>query len=200
MAEARAGIAASPVRHARLAGRAVVVLAGIGIAVQAIWLSHHLEAVEPMTTGEPAPSLALPSIGAGGVLGTRVAVAPGQITVLDFWATWCNPCLRALPRLDAFARRHPDVRVLAIALDDPEQARALFDEHHYAPTLLADDGDVSERYGVTTIPHTVVIDAQGKVRRVSRGAELDLEREIAACRLPSSRSGYRSPAMVTPLP
>jgi thiol-disulfide isomerase/thioredoxin len=173
---------AAVVRHARLAGRAVAVLAGAGITLQALWLAHHLEAVEPITAGEPAPALALPSIGPGGALGPRITLTPGQITVLDFWATWCNPCLRALPRLDAFARRHPDVRVIAIALDEPADARALFDELHYSPILLADDHDTSERYGVVTIPHTVVIDAQGKVRRVSRGAEMDLEAELERVR------------------
>jgi peroxiredoxin len=85
-----------------------------------------------------------------------------------------------MPRLDALARQHPDVTVLAVNLDDPVAARALFDHNHYTMTLVADDGQTSERYGVTTIPHTVVIDRTGKVVEVARGGGLDLEREVAA--------------------
>jgi thiol-disulfide isomerase/thioredoxin len=133
-----------------------------------------------MTSGDRAPALALAQIGPGGALGAKVALAPGKITVIDFWATWCRPCLRALPRVDAFARRHPDVAVIAVAMDEPADARALFDEQHYAPVLVADDGETSARYGVATIPHTVVIDREGRVRKVSRGAELDLEEALAA--------------------
>jgi thiol-disulfide isomerase/thioredoxin len=124
-----------------------------------------------MTSGDPAPAFALPVIDPRGELGSPIALSStaGKVTVLDFWATWCKPCLQALPRFDALAKRHPDVVVLAINIDDPAQARALFDERGYRPTLLFDDGTVSLRYGVTTIPHSVVIDRAGIVRLVARG-------------------------------
>ena len=59
--------------------------------------------------------------------------------------------------------------MIAINLDDPAAARALFDDRGFAMTLVADNGEVSQRYGVTTIPHTVLIDRDGTVRAVSRG-------------------------------
>ena len=177
---ARRGAAVALPRHARIAGLAFVALAAGTFAVGAVWIVRHAEAVRPMTPGDPAPALSLAQIGPKGALGPKVTLAPGKITVIDFWATWCNPCLRAMPHLDAFARRHPDVTVLAVVLDDPADARALFDERGYALTLLADDGATSQRYSVTTIPHTVVIDRDGNVRKVSRGSELDLEQELAA--------------------
>ena len=52
-------------------------------------------------------------------------------------------------------------------------------ERHLAITLLADDGTTSSRYGVNAIPHTVVIDRDGTVRRVARGGGVDLEAELA---------------------
>jgi thiol-disulfide isomerase/thioredoxin len=136
-----------------------------------------------MTAGEPAPAFVLPTIGARGELGPPVTLASsfGKVTVVDFWASWCGPCLRALPKLDALARRHSnDVVVIAIAVqDDAKDARAVFDDGRLAITLLADDGKTSERYGVGPIPHTVVIDRQGVVRRVARGGGIDLEAEVA---------------------
>ena len=103
----------------------------------------------------------------------------GKIVVLVFWATWCGPCLKAMPKLEAFARRHPEIAVLAINLDDAVQARAIFSERGYTLTLLAGDQKTSDRYGVTSIPHTVLIDRAGTVRRVFRGSVADLEREVA---------------------
>lgn len=164
----------------RRAGWGVVAVAVAGVIVQAIWVAGHLERVRPMTPGDPAPQFALPRITGAHELGPPVSLTPGKVTVVDFWATWCGPCLQAMPRLDALARAHPDIVVLAINIDDASQAWALFDERKYAMTLLAGDQETSDRYGVAAIPHTVVIDRAGNVRRVFRGNAPNLEREVAA--------------------
>jgi thiol-disulfide isomerase/thioredoxin len=167
---------AATTRSARRVGWAAAAVAAVGLAGQAAWIADHLELVRPMTTGDAAPALSLAQIGPGGALGPPVTLAAsrGKVTVLDFWATWCGPCLVAMPRLDKLARAHPDVAVLAIALDEPAAARALFDQRGYAMTLVADDGDASQRYGVSSIPHTVILDRNGVVRHVVRGTAGDI--------------------------
>jgi thiol-disulfide isomerase/thioredoxin len=169
-------------RLARRAGWGVVAIALAGIAVQGVWLVRHGDLVRPMTSGDPAPQFALPRITGNQQLGPAFSLADvrGKVVVLDFWATWCNPCLKAMPRLDALARAHPDVAVVAINIDDAAEAWELFDERKYAMTLLAGDRQTSDRYGVAAIPHTVVIDRNGNVRRVFRGGAMDLEREVSA--------------------
>jgi peroxiredoxin len=87
-----------------------------------------------------------------------------------------------MPRLEKLARSHPDVAVLAINLDDPVAARAVFNEHGYTMTLLSDDDDVRDRYGVSSIPHTVVIDRHGVVRHVVRGSGTDIATLVDAVR------------------
>jgi thiol-disulfide isomerase/thioredoxin len=171
---------AASVRRGRRLGAVAAAIAALGVVVQIVWIAGHLELVKPMTTGGEAPALALPRIGPGGALGDRVTLAAsrGKVTVLDFWATWCGPCLAAMPRLDQLARSHPDVAVLAVNLDDPAAARALFDQRRYAMTLVADDGDASQRYGVSSIPHTVIIDRRGVVREVVHGTGGDLPRLV----------------------
>jgi thiol-disulfide isomerase/thioredoxin len=164
---------------ARRAGWGIVLVAIAGVIVQAIWVAGHVERVRPMTPGDPAPQFALPQITGAGELGPLVSLTPGKVTVVDFWATWCGPCLAAMPKLDALSRAHPDVIVLAINIDDPSAAWALFDERKYAMTLLAGDQETSDRYGVSAIPHTVVIDRAGNVRRVFRGNAPNLAREVA---------------------
>jgi len=166
--------AADPITRA---GWAIAAVALAGIAVQVVWLVRHVEQVRPMQYGDPAPPLSLPRIAADGSLGELVTLPAGKVIVLEFWATWCGPCLKAMPKLDAFARHHPEITVLTINLDDAAEARAIFDSRNYSLQLLAGDRDTSDRYGVSSIPHTVLIDRAGTVRRVFRGGIVDLERE-----------------------
>ena len=183
-AVATAELPSDAVRAARRVGAGLAAVAAIGVAVQIAWIAGHLELVKPMNPGGAAPAIALPRIGAGGALGEPVtrAESRGKITVIDFWATWCKPCLAAMPRLDQLTRANPDIAVIAANIDDAAAARSLFEQRRYAMTLVADDGDASERYGVSSIPHTVVIDRHGVVREVVRGSGADLAAVIAAIR------------------
>lgn len=169
---------------ARRAGWALAAVAGAGLVVQVVWLARHLERLSPVMPGDHAPAFALPRIEAQGQPGEVVALSSlrGKVVVLDFWATWCQPCVASLPRLDAFQRKHPEVAIVTINIDDAREARAHFEQRGYTLQLLAADQEVTYRYGVTAIPHTVVIDKSGVVRRVTRGGKLDLEREIARLR------------------
>jgi thiol-disulfide isomerase/thioredoxin len=175
---------AGAVRSARWIGAGIAALAVIGVAIRIVWIAGHLELVKPMTSGEPAPAIALPRIEAGGALGARITLAEarGKVVVLDFWATWCKPCLLEMPRLDQVARAHPDVAVIAINIDDPAAARAMFDRRGWTMALVADDGDTSQRYGVSSIPHTVILDRRGVVRDVLHGARADLATVIETIR------------------
>jgi thiol-disulfide isomerase/thioredoxin len=165
---------------ARRAGWGVGLLVLAGIAAQGIWLVGHLENVRPMTQGTPAPRLFLPHIGANGDFTTAFDLTKykGKVVVLDFWATWCNPCLKSMPHLDRLQRQHPEIAVVAINIDDAAEARALFDERHYSMQLVFGDQPAQDRYGVSAIPHTVVIDREGIVRHVFRGGGADLEAAV----------------------
>jgi thiol-disulfide isomerase/thioredoxin len=172
------------VTPARRLGWGVAIVVALGVAVQATWIADNLDLVKPTKTGDEAPAISLAQIGPAGKLGDHVTLAAtrGKVTVLDFWATWCHHCLAAMPRLEKLVRSHPDVAVLTINLDDPVRARALFDGEGYTMGLLADDGDVSQRYGVSTIPHIVIIDRSGVVRDVVRRTGTDLAALVEAIR------------------
>lgn len=183
--EARRGVrdvAVAPL--GRRAGWAIAGITLVGLVVQGVWIARSLDGMRPVDSGDPAPEFALPRIEAKGGLGPKVALSSqrGKIVVVDFWATWCQPCVRALPRLQALQTQHPDIAVLMITMDEPADARELFDKAGYTLTMLAADPAVIDRYDVGPIPHTVVIDAQGRVRLVHRGGKLDLEREISSLR------------------
>jgi thiol-disulfide isomerase/thioredoxin len=103
----------------------------------------------------------------------QLADRKGRVVVLDFWATWCGPCLEALPLVEGVVREFADrnVELVAVNLEEqPEQVKAMLQRHKLkVPVALDRDGKVAARYAVTAIPQTVVIDRDGKVARLFVG-------------------------------
>jgi thiol-disulfide isomerase/thioredoxin len=107
---------------------------------------------------------------------TRLSALRGTPVVLNFWATWCKPCLAEMPRLEQAARDNPGVAFYEIDLDeDGARVRGFFDSleiTHLTP--LIDVGSaVARAYGLGQgVPTTFFIDADGVVRATSLG-EMD---------------------------
>lgn len=97
----------------------------------------------------------------------------GKVVVLNFWATWCPPCLEEMPSLVALQRRlNERVTVLAVSVDVDPDAYHKFIKNHDVALLTARDGDQksSTLYGTYKFPETYVIDREGKIRRKFIGA------------------------------
>jgi cytochrome c biogenesis protein CcmG/thiol:disulfide interchange protein DsbE len=117
----------------------------------------------------------------------RVADRRGVVRVVDFWATWCEPCREQFPVLEALARAHQaeGLTVFAVAMDEDQAQVAAFLEATPLPfTVLWDKGGArhAERLGVERLPTTLVVDRDGRVRFVHQGyrtgnAQL-LDREV----------------------
>ena len=97
----------------------------------------------------------------------RSADYRGRWVVVNFWATWCAPCIKEIPEISAFAKAHgaKDVIVIGIALDVEDPAKVLEfarkTGHDYA--LVLGDEKVEKQFGrVKGLPTTVVFDPQGK--------------------------------------
>lgn len=89
-----------------------------------------------------------------------------QPLVINFWATWCGPCLREIPLLKQFQAEHPALTIIGIAVDRPDAVRAFADEMQFNyPVLVgqADAMDAATRLGigVFVLPSTVFTAAGG---------------------------------------
>jgi peroxiredoxin len=91
----------------------------------------------------------------------------GKLLVLNFWASWCPPCISELPSLNQFAQEYANqgVVVLGISIDKNESLykRFLAQRHVAFDTARDPAADISTSYGTFLIPETYVIDKNGKV-------------------------------------
>ncbi len=99
----------------------------------------------------------------------------GKPTVLYIWATWCPACKATTPTIDSFARRHPDVNVLAIAAEEAGPVLAALAETPRSFRTVADDGVIAGSLGVRALPTTILLDGQGRVRWNRQGVLLPFE-------------------------
>jgi thiol-disulfide isomerase/thioredoxin len=90
----------------------------------------------------------------------------GRWVVLNFWATWCVPCIQEIPEIAEFAKAHPRVTVIGVALDAENPAKVkqfAAKTGHAFPLVLADDGVQRQLGEPRALPTTRVYDPAGKV-------------------------------------
>jgi cytochrome c biogenesis protein CcmG, thiol:disulfide interchange protein DsbE len=117
----------------------------------------------PSDTGKLAPDFDI----SDGTSSIHLANYRGQVVLLNFWASWCPPCVEETPSLLAFHRDHPEYPILAVSIDENESAYKRFlVQHHFDLNTVRDPNQtVSSKYGTTGWPETFVIDRQGVIRR-----------------------------------
>jgi peroxiredoxin len=91
----------------------------------------------------------------------------GRTVLLNFWATWCPPCVEEMPSMEDLARRVGD-RAVILAVSVDKEWEAL--KRHFGPrgtalsVLLDKEGDIPKRFGTEKYPESFLIDGSGKVR------------------------------------
>jgi cytochrome c biogenesis protein CcmG/thiol:disulfide interchange protein DsbE len=119
--------------------------------------------IESPLIGQPAPRFALADLD-GKVV--SLADLAGRPVVINFWATWCQPCVVEHPTLLAGARRYADrVAFLGVVYQDrPDLIRRFVAERGaWGPSLIDNDSEVAIAYGVYGAPETFILDANGVI-------------------------------------
>jgi peroxiredoxin/outer membrane lipoprotein-sorting protein len=129
--------------------------------------------------GKAAPPFVLKDLD-----GNEVALEKlqGDVVVLDFWATWCGPCIQGMPHIDQLNKEMADqgVKVFGVNFNEPAaKVKPFLTSHNLTlPILLDSDGKVSAAYKAPPIPQTFVIGKDGKVRKVFVGYGPGVEKSV----------------------
>ena len=160
-------------------------LAGTPVGQQVLDASLKARAPEPppgmviAQKGQRIPTMQLPDLA-----GTPVHFPDrwlGRPVLINLWTTWCAPCLKEMPDLQAFAETQGDtgVQVVGIALDDADAVGDFLAKHgiHYPVVLdAAGPADAGVRLGnpAGVLPYSVLLDAQGRLQKTRIGPFTDL--------------------------
>jgi len=180
---------------------ATALLTALGLLLSAVLTSGSaLDTATPCAGTwwiEPAELKAnepLPEFGFASCDGEAQSVADyqGQPLLINFWATWCPPCVRELPGLAELAEEQGDaVALLGISVDDdPDYVRTFLARNPLPYTLAWDSDGIATDLGIRSIPVTLAVDAAGKLAGIHRGyaSEDDLKRLVEKAQRPVAQT------------
>jgi len=143
----------------------LVLRAGIGVMLVAlIYVLYAAIYQRVVVAGDKAPKF---TITADNGRAVSIPDFGGKVLVLNFWASWCQPCVEEEPSLNAFAREFADkgVVVLGVSVDKDVGAYQKFLERFRPSFLTVRDSKIHEDYGTFIYPESYFIDSSGTVVR-----------------------------------
>lgn len=121
---------------------------------------------------------AVPALSAADLNGRvwRLTDLRGKAVLINFWASWCEPCRAEMPSLQALAQQHGPDQLIVLALNFKEPAstaaRFMLQASLQLPVILDPQGVMARQWGIHVFPSTVLLAADGRVQAIVRG-ELD---------------------------
>jgi peroxiredoxin len=132
----------------------------------------------PAQTGQIAPDFTV----SDGAATVHLADYRGRVVLLNFWATWCAPCIEEMPSLLALHHEQPDLAIIAVSIDEDPGAYSRFIARHQVDLITVRDPaqKAAQLYHTEMWPESYVIDRRGVIRRKFIGAQDWTSPEIRA--------------------
>ena len=158
-----------------------VAFIGIVIALYLVHRNHGSQAAVRAKANQVAPDFNLPQLSGQDL---QLSSSRGKVVLLDFWASWCEPCRVETPHLIEMQKKYGDqgLQIIGVSMDDsPEPARAFYSQFHMNYPVVMGNAKIGELYGgVLGLPIAFLIDRNGYIYKKHMGATDPalLEREI----------------------
>lgn len=152
----------------------LIIIAGFGL----VWASQSSSsATVPQPTAQPSGQIA-PDFTLTTLDGDTVSLSDlrGKVVLVNFWASWCPPCVAELPTIHQFYQSHQADGFVVLAVNAQENrgtVSGFINQHGYTfPVLLDPDSVAADEYGIRALPTSFIVDKNGEIQYVHRG-EID---------------------------
>ncbi len=159
-----------------------VAIIGIVAALYSVRHKYGSHAAPRRTANQTAPDFTLPQLDGPDL---RLSSYRGKLVLLDFWASWCEPCRVETPHLTELQQKYGDqgLQIIGVSMDDsPDPARAFYQQFHMNYPVVMGNAKTGELYGgVLGLPIAFLIDRDGRIKAKHIGATefAVFEKEIA---------------------
>jgi cytochrome c biogenesis protein CcmG/thiol:disulfide interchange protein DsbE len=172
-------------RNVRLPRTYLIVAAVLPLVLLGL-LSWRLAVMSPASAsliGSPAPEFALSDLNGNPI---RLADLRGRPVIVNFWASWCGPCVEEFPLLQRALEQHraDGLAVIGIVVQDRSEAARAFMSRMGAgwPAVMDPDGSLADSYDLYAPPESFFVDRNGLIasRQVGQLSQADLSRQLSA--------------------
>lgn len=132
-------------------------------------------ALAPVAAWSGDSAVAAPRFTVDNIYGGQISLdsLKGKVVYVDFWASWCGPCVKSFPFMEELQQKYADDGFVIVAINmdqNPDDAHAFLDAHPVTFLIGLDAaGDVAKKFGVFVMPSSYIIDREGLIQEAHTG-------------------------------